>query len=61
MGLENAHRALRISSEEFDAVAGELEKSLNHFSVPEQEKTEVLGAFAAHKSEVTAGSTSAVA
>ena len=61
MGLENAHRALRISPEEFDAVAGELEKSLNHFGVPEQEKAEVLGAFAVHKDEVTAGSKSAVA
>jgi hemoglobin len=56
MGLENAHRNLRISPEEFDAVAGELEKSLDHFGVHEQEKGEVLGAFAAHKNEVTAGS-----
>jgi hemoglobin len=61
LGLENAHRDLRISSEEFDAVAGVLEKSLVHFGVPEQEKGEVLGAFAAHKEEVIAGSKGAAA
>lgn len=61
MGLENAHRALRISSEEFDAVAGVLEKTLTHLGVPAQEKAEVLGAFAAHKEEVIAGSKQTVA
>lgn len=47
--LENAHKHLKISSDEFDAVAVELAKSLDHFGVPEQEKSEVLAAFAAHK------------
>ncbi len=61
MGLENAHRDLRISSDEFDAVAGVLEESLDHFGVPEREKGEVLGAFAAHKEEVITGSKSAAA
>jgi hypothetical protein len=28
---------------------------LDHFSVPAREKGEVLGAFAAHKNEVTKG------
>lgn len=55
LGLENAHRDLRISPAEFDAVAGVLSRSLDHFHVPEQEKGEVLGAFAAHKDEVTRG------
>jgi hemoglobin len=55
LGLENAHQQLRISPEEFDAVAAELKNSLEHFRVPEREKHEVLGAFAAHKDEVTAG------
>lgn len=53
--LENSHKGLQISPEEFDAVAGELAKSLDHFKVPEKEKGEVLAAFAAHKSEVTMG------
>lgn len=55
LGLEEAHRELKISPAEFDEVAGELGRSLDHFSVPEQEKGEVLAAFAAHKGEVTEG------
>lgn len=57
MGLENAHMDLHISPEEFDAVAMELSDALDHFSVPERQKSEVLGAFAAHKSEVITGYT----
>ena len=56
LGLEEAHRNLHISPDEFDAVAGVLSRSLDHFKVPEKEKSEVLAAFAAHKDEVTAGS-----
>ncbi len=55
MGLEKAHFNLHISPDEFDAVAGELAKALDYYHVPEKEKGEVLGAFAAHKNEVTAG------
>ena len=54
LGLEEAHRALRISPAEFDEVAAELGRSLDHFKVPQREKDEVLAAFAAHKDEVTA-------
>jgi hemoglobin len=56
VSLEEAHRALEISPEEFDAVAGELARSLDFFKVPQREKDEVLAAFAAHKGEVTEGS-----
>jgi hemoglobin len=55
LGLEEAHRDLRISPEEFDEVAAELARSLDRFKIPQQEKEEVLGAFAAHKDEVTTG------
>jgi hemoglobin len=55
LGLEEAHRELKISPDEFDEVAAELARSLDHFGVPPREKDEVLGAFAAHKDEVTAG------
>mgnify|MGYP001189967053 CR=1 FL=1 len=55
LGLENAHRELRISPAEFDAVAGVLSRTLDHFDIPQREKNEVLGAFAAHKDEVTSG------
>lgn len=56
LGLEEAHRNLRISPKEFDAVAAVLSRSLDHFAVPQREKAEVLAAFAAHKNEVTKGS-----
>jgi len=55
IGLEEAHRDLRISPEEFDEVAAELGRTLDFVKVPEREKQEVLGAFAAHKGEVTEG------
>jgi hemoglobin len=56
LGLEEAHRALRIAPDEFDAVAAELGRTLDFFKVPQAEKDEVLGAFARHKGEVTEGS-----
>ncbi|HEU4972106.1 MAG TPA: group 1 truncated hemoglobin [Gaiellaceae bacterium] len=55
LGLEEAHRELRISPAEFDEVAAELGRTLDHFAVPAPEKDEVLSAFAAHKGEVTEG------
>jgi len=56
LGLEEAHREFRISSEEFDEVAAELARTLDAFEIPMKEKDEVLAAFAAHKGEVTEGS-----
>jgi hemoglobin len=55
LGLENAHKDLKIAPAEFDAVAAVLSRSLDHFKVPAREKGEVLAAFAAHKEEVTKG------
>jgi hemoglobin len=55
LGLEEAHRDLRISPAEFDEVAAELGRTLDFFNVPKDEKEQVLGAFAAHKGEVTEG------
>ena len=55
LGLEEAHRKLKISPDEFDAVAVILSRTLDKFGVPEREKSEVLGAFAAHKDEVNEG------
>ncbi|HEY6770405.1 MAG TPA: hypothetical protein VI386_37150 [Candidatus Sulfotelmatobacter sp.] len=55
LGLEEAHRDLRISPAEFDEVAADLGRTLDFFKVPKPEKAEVLAAFAAHKDEVTAG------
>ena len=50
LGLEEAHRNLRISPAEFDEVAAELGRTLDFAKVPKPEKAEVLAAFAAHKS-----------
>ena len=55
LGLEEAHRELKISPAEFDEVAAELARTLDIFKVPAQETEEVLDAFAAHKGEVTEG------
>jgi hemoglobin len=55
LGLEEAHRELKISPAEFDEVAAQLGRTLDSFKVPEQEKEEVLAAFSAHKGEVTEG------
>ncbi len=55
LGLEEAHRDLCISPEEFDEVAAELGRTLDFVGVPAQEKGEVLAAFAAHKPEVNEG------
>ena len=55
LGLEEAHRELKISPAEFDEVAAELGRTLDFFKVAEREKEEVLAAFAAHKGEVTEG------
>jgi len=55
LGLEEAHRELKISPAEFDEVAAELGRTLDFAKVPAREKGELLTAFAAHKDEVTAG------
>jgi len=59
LGLDEAHRDLKISPAEFDEVAAELGRTLDFAKVPKREKDEVLAAFAAHKTEVTAGAAGA--
>jgi hemoglobin len=61
LSLEEGHRKLRITSEEFDEVAAELARSLDHFNVPEREKSQVRGAVAAQTGEVIEGSLATVA
>lgn len=57
VGLEVAHHDLKITAAQFDEVAAELGRTLAVFKVPDVETNEVLAAFAAHKGEVTQGST----
>ncbi|MBC7741424.1 MAG: group 1 truncated hemoglobin [Bdellovibrionaceae bacterium] len=61
LSLEMAHRNLHISPVEFDEVVAELGRTLDHFKVADQEKQEVLTAFAAHKKEVTTGYSNKIA
>ena len=42
VGLEEAHRDLSISPQEFDEVAAELGRTLDFVKVPRREKEEVL-------------------
>ena len=42
LGLEEAHRELKISPDEFDEVAAELGRTLDFVKVPQREKEEVL-------------------
>jgi len=53
--LHDAHLDLHIPPNVFDEVAAELASALDHFKVPAREKQEVLAAFNAQKSDVTAG------
>lgn len=55
LDLEPTHFDMKLTEEEFDAAGGVLDATLDHFNVPEQEKTEVLNAFTAHKDEVISG------
>lgn len=55
MSLEAAHEKFHISPEEFDEVAKILKESMEYYKVPDKEASEVLGAFAAHKVDVTKG------
>lgn len=56
--MRDAHMDLHISPEVFDEVAMELSQTLDYFKVSQSEKEEVLGAFSAQKSNVTAGALS---
>jgi len=50
--LDEAHKDLHITSEEFDDVGAEIGRAFDYFKVPEQEKQEVLDAIVAMKAEV---------
>ncbi len=54
--LGTAHARFHIKPEEFDEVASELRRALEHYGVPEREKEEAMAAFISHKDEVTGGS-----
>ena len=50
--MKTAHGGMGITSQEFDALVGDLAASLNKFKVPEREKNELLGALAPMKKDI---------
>jgi hemoglobin len=48
----SAHRGMNISEGEFNALVGDLVKSLDKFKVPEKEKGELLSALGGMKSDI---------
>jgi hemoglobin len=50
--MASAHRGMNISEGEFNALVGDLVKSLDKFKVPEQEKGELLAALGGMKGQI---------
>jgi len=50
--MNDAHKDLQITPQEFDEVGLEIGRALDHFGVPPREKQELLAAVTAHKAEV---------
>jgi hemoglobin len=50
--MATAHKGMEITSAEFDALAGDLAASLDHFKVPAKEKGELLAAVAGTKGQI---------
>ena len=48
----SAHRGMNISEGEFNALVGDLVRSLDKFKVPEKEKGELLSALGGMKSDI---------
>ena len=48
----SAHRGMNITDGEFNALVGDLVRSLDKFKVPENEKGELLGALGSMKSDI---------
>ncbi len=50
--MKTTHAGMQITSEEFDALVGDLVATLNKFEVPEREKKELLGALGPMKKDI---------
>lgn len=50
--MKSAHKGMKISSAEFDALAGDLKASLMKFNVPEKEMNELLTIAASTKKDI---------
>jgi hemoglobin len=50
--MKKAHKNMKVTAGEFDALVEDLVKALDKFNVPEAEKKELLGALAPMKAEI---------
>ena len=50
--MKATHLGMGVSSSDFDALVGDLVATLNKFKVPEQEKSELLGALGPMKGDI---------
>jgi len=50
--METAHRGMNIRDDEFNALVGDLVKSLDKFKVPDQEKVELLALLGPAKPQI---------
>lgn len=50
--MRSAHRGMKITAAEFDALVEDLVRSLDKFAVPAREKNELLGLLAPMKSDI---------
>jgi hemoglobin len=50
--MKDAHRGMKITDAEFNALVEDLVKSLDKFKVPAQEKGELLAALGSMKSDI---------
>jgi hemoglobin len=50
--MKTSHTGMKITDEEFDALVGDLVKSLDKFNVKEKEKNELLGALGKMKGDI---------
>lgn len=50
--LQEAHKKLHLTADEFDEVGAEIIRSLDHFKVPEREEKELVDAYMLSKRDV---------
>jgi hemoglobin len=50
--MHTTHEGMSVTGGEFDALVADLVATLDHFSVPEAEKNELLGALAPMRSDI---------
>src|SRR5205085_4158934 len=56
--MPKAHKNMKVTAGEFDALVGDLVASLDHFNVPAAEKNELLGVLGPLKSQIVEVNTS---